>query len=148
MEERHFLEKASWVAGIISALITLAIWVRPGDSEMLAKQGQETVLREPTLARPEGAKRATDKRKQVEANQATTTPPQWTCRGIANDLAQAFAAAEKINYAKNRNEAFFSLARKDSALKTMKCLKKQPTTSRMRIGETKSMVTRSISPLT
>jgi hypothetical protein len=110
--ERHFLEKASWVAGIVSAVIALVIWIKPDNSVSILppKQKQESVLPAPTPINPKEVAKGPE-----ETTQAATTHnsfARWSCENIAHDLEPAYEAARKISYTDPRDKAFLSLARK------------------------------------
>lgn len=107
MSERHFLEKASWVAGIASAVIAAIVWLKPnGASEAIANQ-------EPSPTSPVPSPIASGSVVNKPASAASSTiSTRWSCSGIASDLRAAFNSAKNISYTQPKDQAFLSLARK------------------------------------
>jgi len=109
--ERHFLEKASWVAGIVSTVIALAVWIKPDNSaSALSPKQQVNVAPAPTPIGSKETVKFPDEKTQLVATPNAST--RWSCEGIAPNLEPAYEAAKKISYTNPRDKAFLTIARK------------------------------------
>jgi hypothetical protein len=109
MPPRPFLEIASWVAGIASAIIAIVVWLKPSASEQapIAQKSQQIA----PAPSPNGG--VGEPPAQVGASPPVRSPnTRWSCEGVASDLQPAFVAAQNIYYTGPRDEAYLSLARK------------------------------------
>ena len=109
MTPRPFLEIASWVAGIASAIIAIVVWLKPGISEQapIAQKSQQIA----SVPSPKGG--VGEPLVQIGVSPPESSPnTRWSCEGVASDLQPAFAAAQNIYYTAQRDEAYLSLARK------------------------------------
>jgi hypothetical protein len=122
--ERHFLEKASWVAGIVSAVITLVVWIKPENSASASppKQKQANVAPAPTPISSKEIVKPPEAKTQTAATPNAST--RWSCEGIAARLEPAYEAAKKISYTDPRDKAFLSLARKALCLENYEMFEK------------------------
>lgn len=109
MTQRPFLEKASWVAGIASAIIATVVWLKPSSPvEASSAKSAETKTAAPAPKPVENTATPSSPSTEPKAEKST----RWSCEGIATDLQPAFAAAKNISYTAPRDEAFLNLARK------------------------------------
>jgi len=109
MTLRPFLEIASWVAGIASAIIAIVVWLKPSTSEQapIAQKPQQVA----SVPSPKSGVGATTVK--IDVSPPENSPnTRWSCEGVASDLQPAFAAAQNIYYTAQRDDAYLSLARK------------------------------------
>ena len=105
---RSFLERASWLAGIISALIALIVWVGS-----LPSHKQPTNSEQKSVPTVEDAKLTKEQpKKTLPELSENKVAARWLCNDIAQDLQPAFDAAKNITYYANKDDAMLQLARK------------------------------------
>lgn len=104
-----FLEKASWVAGIASAIIAAVVWLKPSSTSE-ASDAKNPTLQAPTPSQKQPEQPAPLNVSAVAAK--SNGNARWSCDGIATDLLPAFTAAKNITYTAPRDQAYFALARK------------------------------------
>lgn len=109
--QRPFLERASWLAGIVSAVIAVVVWLNPSSTEP-AQVGQKNVQSVPPSVPKENAEAKVTTTNSSAAFDQKPVITRWSCDGVASDLQPALAAAKNIYYTESRDDAFLDLSRK------------------------------------
>lgn len=111
MSDRSMLEKASWVAGIVSAAVAIIVWLKPSPTEPAIAHPLQWVGPAKKVEEHKPTTSSVTQQEKAPA-QLPASAKSWSCEGVATDLQPAFDTARKISYTDPRNSAFLSLARK------------------------------------
>ena len=111
MSDRSILEKASWVAGIVSAVVAIVVWLKPSPTEPAIAQSLQLVAPATKVEQHKSETSSVTQQEKTPA-QFPVSAKSWSCEAVATDLQPAFETARKITYTNPRNTAFISLARK------------------------------------
>ena len=120
MSQRPLLERASWIAGIASAVIAVGVWLKPNAPEPVPSAQAASVQPVPHPALYAAPTQGSSQPALTSSQQRQT---RWSCEGIAPDLQPAINAAKNISYTSPRDEALLSIARKALCLENYELFK-------------------------
>lgn len=106
MSDRSALEKASWIAGIVGALLAVFLFVR---SELLtagASSKQSNLSAAPT------ASTSPTSEQSASQSQPSSQVPKWSCAQPMREFRDAIEAAAGIWSSPTRDKAYLEVARK------------------------------------
>lgn len=105
--KQSILERASWIAGIVSAAIALIAWLGPFSYQQQKDNPDQKIIHS-----KEAIETRSTPKSVAKVLGETKIDERWSCDGVSHDLQPAFEAARGISYSSRKDETMISIARK------------------------------------